>query len=225
MSLFKSLKVNYIKEIITAHALTFLCESSRIDPMIKKQDIVLLAKLLCSADGESTYAGLGRALRISPSEIHAASRRLREAKLLSPDGRPVRSSALEFLLHGFKYVFPAEFRPRLTRGIPTAHAAPVAAGAFSENDELVPVWPSPAGDRKGLGIEPLYSTVVEIVEADPALYGFLALLDMLRMGKAREVAWAKQRITELIRRLTPETSATRSTASSRRRTSPCPEKS
>ena len=166
--------------------------------MIKKQDIVLLAKLLSSTDCERTYAGLGRALSISPSEIHAASRRLREAQLLSPDGRPVRSSALEFLLHGFKYVFPAEFRPRMTRGIPTAHAAPVAAGAFSQNDELVPVWPSPAGDRKGHGIEPLYPTVVEVVGKDPALYGFLALLDMLRMGKAREVAWAKQKITEMV---------------------------
>ena len=166
--------------------------------MIKQQDIVLLAKLLGSPDGESTYAGLGRALHISPSEIHAASQRLRQAHLLSPDGRPSRSSALEFLIHGFKYVFPAEFRPRLTRGIPTAHAAPVAAGAFSENDELVPVWPSPAGTRKGHGIEPLYPTVVEVVEGDTALYGFLALLDMLRMGKAREVAWAKQKIADLI---------------------------
>ncbi len=166
--------------------------------MIKKQDIVLLAKLLISADTTSTYAGLGRALHISPSEIHAASRRLRQAQLLSPDGHPIRSSALEFLIHGFKYVFPAEYRPRLTRGIPTAHAAPVAAGVFTQDDERIPVWPSPLGTRKGHGIEPLYPTVVDMVEDDSGLYALLALLDMIRMGKAREIVWAKQKITEIV---------------------------
>lgn len=37
-----------------------------------------------------------------------------------------------------------------------------------------------------------------MVEDDSGLYALLALLDMIRMGKAREIVWAKQKITEIV---------------------------
>lgn len=166
--------------------------------MLKKQDIVLLAKLI-SLDGiTTTYAELGEALCISPSEIHASSARLSTVRLLSSERTPIKQSAIEFLIHGFKYVFPVEYRPRLIRGIPTAYAAPVAAGIFTEDAGPIPVWPSPKGSRRGQGIEPIYPSVVKVVENDSGLYAILALLDMIRMGRAREVSWAEQKLKAII---------------------------
>lgn len=166
--------------------------------MLKKQDIVLLAKLISSDGAKTTYAGLGEALCISPSEIHASSGRLETVRLLSSDRTPIKQSALEFLIHGFKYVFPVEYRPRLIRGIPTAYAAPVAEGVFAEDAGPIPVWPSPAGSSRGQGVEPIYPSVVKVVENDPGLYAILALLDMIRMGKAREASWAEQKLKAII---------------------------
>lgn len=166
--------------------------------MLKKQDILLLAKLLSSDVSEMTYAGLGKALCMSSSEIHAATERLISLRLLSSDRTPIKKSALEFLIHGFKYVFPLEYRVRLIRGIPTASAAPVAEGFFMKNTGPVPVWPSPTGNIRGQGVEPLYPSVVKVVEENPELYAILALLDMLRMGKARETSWAENKLKEII---------------------------
>jgi len=167
--------------------------------MLKKQDIVLLAKLLSSGITEMTYAELGKALCMSPSEIHAASARLMNVRLLSSDRMPIKESALEFLIHGFKYVFPLEYRPRLIRGIPTATAAPIAEGVFTKDTGPVPVWPSPTGSVRGQGVEPIYPSVVNVVEQDIGLYAVLALLDMIRMGKPREISWAEQKLNEIIK--------------------------
>jgi hypothetical protein len=121
-----------------------------------------------------------------------------ECRLLAPDKTPLRGASLEFLLHGFKYVFPPRYRPRTIRGIPTAHAAPVAANRFGDA-ALPPVWPSPAGTARGLGVEPLYPSVAAIAVSDCAMYDRLALLDMLRMGRARETAWAASQLEERLK--------------------------
>ena len=62
---------------------------------------------------------------MSQSEVHAAVKRAQAARLLhGPElhDRPNISALEEFLIHGVKYVFPAE-RGGTTRGIPTAYAA------------------------------------------------------------------------------------------------------
>lgn len=167
--------------------------------MLKKQDIVILAKLLGSGDADMPYAELGKRLFISPSEVHASCRRLMDSRLLSLTRTPIREAVLEFLIHGFKYVFPPEYRPRLIRGIPTSYAAPVARGVFTDDAGPLPVWPSSTGSTRGQGVEPLYPSVVKFIEQDAKLYALLALLDMIRMGKAREVKWAEQKLREALR--------------------------
>ena len=64
-------------------------------------------------------------LNMSPSEIHAAIKRLQQARLLhGPElqEKPNLSALEEFLLHGVKYEFPAE-HGQVTRGVPTSFAS------------------------------------------------------------------------------------------------------
>ena len=53
---------------------------------------------------------------------------------------------------------------------------------------------------QGVAVEPLYSSVPGAAQRDPELYYLLALVDALRMGRARERAFAEK---ELAERLNP----------------------
>src|SRR5262249_44753553 len=106
---------------------------------------------------------------------------------------------LEFLVHGVKYAFSSS-RGRMTRGWPTAHAAPPLSSLVRQ--EGIPlVWPDPEGDVRGESVEPLYKSVPKAAKRDPALYEMLALADAIRVGRARERKLAEQ---ELRSRLLPE---------------------
>lgn len=161
--------------------------------MIKPQDIVVGLKLALSAGNES-YAALAKALGMSASEVHAAVGRLAEARLLEADSRNVRRKPfVEFLLHGVPYAFPASVG-EMTRGVPTAWAAPAMAGKVAMTQNEAPVWPEPDGTHKGLSVVPLYRTVPSAAANDPALYDLLALVDALRLGRARERGMAEKEI-------------------------------
>ena len=160
----------------------------------KPQDIVVALKL--SLEGaRSSYANLGQELGMSASEVHAAVRRLGEANLVDPETKGIRREALRnFLVHGVPYAFPA--RPReVTRGMPTAWAAPVLSGKISASEQIPPVWPDPVGQVRGAAVQPLYGSVPGAARRDPALYDLLALVDALRIGRARERSLAEEEIT------------------------------
>jgi hypothetical protein len=98
----------------------------------------------------------------------------------------VRSRNLvEFLVYGVPYVFVPK-RGEIMRGIRTAHAAPPLRDMIAADEDLPPVWPYPEGDTRGVSVEPLYPSVVKASLSDPALYACLALVDCLRIGRARE---------------------------------------
>jgi hypothetical protein len=162
---------------------------------MKPQDLVVALKL-ASTDEAPTYPQLAAALGISASEAHAAVKRATHAGLLDAARRVRRSALLEFLVHGVKYVFPAE-RTGLTRGVPTSLAAPPLKASFGEV-ELPPVWPHPEGTVRGEGLRPLYSSVPDAARRDPAFHEWLALVDAVRSGRARERELA---VRELERRL------------------------
>ena len=123
-------------------------------------------------------------------------RRLVEARLLDPETRRVRGEALRnFLVHGVPYAFTASPK-EITRGMPTAWAAPAMSGKFSTSDQLPPVWPDPNGKVQGAAVQPLYPSVPGAAGRDPALYDLLALVDALRIGRARERGIAEKEITE-----------------------------
>jgi hypothetical protein len=121
------------------------------------------------------------------------------ARLITKDKIPIKASAQEFLIHGLKYVFPAEPGP-MTRGLPTAHSArPISDQLRELKDVESYVWPDPQGRVRGQSIRPLYKTVPEIAKSDDRLYEFLALIDAIRVGRAREVSFAADEIKRRIK--------------------------
>ena len=159
---------------------------------LKSQDIFVALKLL-SAGPAKSFADLGASLGISASEAHAAVRRLVEARLWNSDLKRLnRQALLAFLVHGVPYAFPAALK-ETTRGVPTGWAAPVFAGRIVAN-EPPPVWPDPQGEVRGQAVQPLYPSVVQAAKLDPKLYDLLALVDALRLGRARERKIAEQEL-------------------------------
>jgi hypothetical protein len=165
--------------------------------ILKPQDVVVLLKLVALADSGWTYQRLANELSLSPSEAHAGVRRAVAARLMtdakSATGRPIHEALKEFLLHGVKYAFPPE-RGELTRGIPTGYAAPPLNREIARGNDPPPVWPHAQGRVRGYALKPLYKSVPLAAERDPALYEWLALVDAIRDGRARERALAEREI-------------------------------
>jgi hypothetical protein len=160
----------------------------------KPQDIVVALKL-CTGGDVCTYAELGSALGMSASETHASVRRLEDARLVEPGTKHVYRDALRnFLVHGVPYAFPAAPKD-VTRGMPTAWAAPAMQSKFDGSGQLAPIWPDPEGTVQGATVKPLYPSVPHAARVDKALYDLLALVDALRIGRARERQWAEKEIT------------------------------
>ncbi len=125
---------------------------------------------------------------MSPSQLHSAVRRALAAQLLVRDRDRTAShirNLEEFLVHGLKYVFIPE-KGELTRGIPTAHAAPPLDKHFVSSEEPPPVWPDPKGETRGFAFSPLYKLAPRAAMADPRLYELLVIVDAIRGGRARE---------------------------------------
>lgn len=176
---------------------------------LKPQDIMVILKL-CSYERKRPPMSIVAAdLNMSPSEIHAAIKRLQQARLLhGPEmqEKPNLSALEEFLLHGVKYAFPAE-HGQLTRGVPTSFAAPPLNDEIASDDELPPVWPWREGETRGIALAPLYRTAPAVALRDPILYELLALVDAIRDGRARERKIAEK---ELVSRLRKENVKTQS---------------
>lgn len=167
---------------------------------LKPQDVMVVMKLCCYPGKRPPISAIAGDLQLSPSEVHGAMKRLQSAGLLhGPEmkSKPNISALEEFLLHGFKYVFPAALG-QPTRGLPTSYAAPPLNTEILSGDELPPVWPWHEGHVRGVSFQPLYKTVPVACSNDPLLYEYLALLDAVRCGRARERNIAEQ---ELVKRL------------------------
>src|SRR5665647_1980334 len=104
---------------------------------LKPQDVVVTLKLCAYQSDRPPLANVAVDLGMSPSEVHAALRRARASKLIRVADRAERpnfSAILEFLVHGLKYVFPAE-RGEITRGIPTSYGAEPLKGLIAPGGE------------------------------------------------------------------------------------------
>ncbi|MSP62426.1 MAG: hypothetical protein EXR72_19260 [Myxococcales bacterium] len=152
---------------------------------LKPQDLMVALKIALHGEQVWSYSDLAHSLGMSSSEVHQAVGRATLAGLLSPDRRrPNRAALIELLVHGVRYVFVAE-RGGITRGMPTAHAAPPLVAKIA-GDALPPVWPDPEGSMRGEAFQPLYRSAPKASRNDPKLYECLALVDALRGGRARE---------------------------------------
>lgn len=167
---------------------------------LKPQDVFVVLKIVAGGGGRLPYAELGRELGMSGSEAHACVKRAEKCGLLHGanfGGKPNVAAVKEFLFHGLRYVLPAE-HGTMTRGVPTAYAAPPLRNLIAAGSEPIPVWPSKDGQHRGMAFSPLYKTAAFAAMRDEKFYEYLALADALRDGRARERKLAEQ---ELERRL------------------------
>lgn len=168
---------------------------------LKPQDVAVALKLCVYGAKRPSYSQLALDLSMSPSEVHAAVKRAQASLLLhgSELGEMPNVSALEeFLVHGLKYAFPAE-RGEPTRGIPTSYAAEPLRKSIAPGAELPPVWPYANGSTRGVAFQPLYKFAPAAALRDPVLYEYLALVDALRDGRARDRKIAEDMIVKKLR--------------------------
>ena len=159
-------------------------------------DAVVLLKIISLGDQPWTQMTLADTLFMSQSEISKSFARSKYAGLLDSSGKNVRRMALmEFLQYGISYVYPQQ-PGAMVRGVPTAHSAAPLSEVIQSTEPYV--WPSGKGTLRGQSIIPLYPTVVDAVKIDSKLHELLALVDALRVGKAREKELA---IAELKKRI------------------------
>jgi predicted transcriptional regulator len=185
---------------------------------IKSQDVVVLLKLVSlqaqeeeksepegfesKIRGESPYSvrNLESRLGISKTEVNASLKRILSTGMAIKDhktGRPKtnRRSLYNFIVHGLKFVFPAA-PGAMTRGIPTAFAAPMLKDLLLSGGNYIYVWPSAGGRDIGQSVQPLFKSVPEAAGRDAHLYEYLALVDAIRLGNQREMGLAKDRLSE-----------------------------
>lgn len=141
----------------------------------------------------ATVRILAEAVGIGAGEWSRAMARLRACHLALPEGERliVLSSLEEFVLHGLRYVFPAEIGTAGV-GLQTAWAGPnwrplPAAKQVYGDDRERPVmaW-SGEGVSRGLLVAPLYPTAPRMAAQCPVMYAAIARIDSLRIGAARE---------------------------------------
>ena len=151
----------------------------------KAQDVLVSIKIMLKG-WPASYAELGRELGMSTGGVHQAVQRAVGARLLDRNSKwAVKRSLAEFLVHGVKYAFPVERGP-MTRGIPTSYAAPPLSSQFHIDDSDIPVWPHPEGTVRGWTLAPLCRSVPVAALRDEKLYQWLAMVDAIRFGRARE---------------------------------------
>ena len=169
-----------------------------IDVMLKPQDVFVLLKVSLLEDQSWSYSSLANALFMSASEVHAGVKRAEAARLMGLEQKKLwRHNLAEFLIHGVKYAYPPE-RGGVTRGVPTASAAPPLCLRLSNPPNPPPVWPDAEGQVRGYEFSPLYATAVRAAAQDVRLYEMLTLVDAIRDGGARETELA---VAELRARL------------------------
>ncbi len=163
---------------------------------MRPQDIAILLKIISIGEKGWQYRNLSNALFITVSEVSNSLQRSNQAGLINLDTRKIhRQSFVEFLIHGLRYVFPANPGAMVT-GIATAHSYPFYNNVFSA--EMAYAWPYEEGNIRGLQIEPLYSNAPKAALQDEVLYKLFASIDILRVGRVREVTLASEELKKII---------------------------
>jgi hypothetical protein len=163
---------------------------------MRPQDVAILLKIIALNNSNWQLVGLSNSLFISVSEISESLNRSQIAGLVDASKKKVnRQSLLEFLEHGVKYVFPQQ-PGAMVRGLPTAHSHPYIKEHFAS--DLNYVWPDPRGELIGQLIEPFYPKQVEAVKVDYKFYKLLVLVDVIRVGRVREIKFANNELKKII---------------------------
>lgn len=160
---------------------------------IKGRDLLVLFKL-CGAEEGWTFRRLASDLEISVSQVHESLNRAQNGRLYNSATRTVNRDALWKSVLAIPHLFPpSTIGPK--SGLPTAHSALPLRNELSQAGGAF-VWPMKGGKKKGEGLEPIAKSVPQACKRDPRLYEILALVDALRVGKARERELAERLLKE-----------------------------
>ena len=182
---------------------------------MKAYDIYLIIKLVCLEQAKPDFCvsqisvrQLSAELGMSVSTIENALRRARATGLItrvskSGKERINKQVLFEFLTKAIKYVFPAA-PGKLITGVPTTFAAPALKGKIMTAGLNAQIWPYQGGDTSGYAIKPLHKAAPAAALQDERLHQYLALVDSVRVGRAREVNLA----SDMLRRLLLEPQST-----------------
>jgi predicted transcriptional regulator len=163
---------------------------------MRPHDVVILLKIVALKDQHWFAKNLAQTLNISASEVSESLNRSKLASLISADKKQVmKKNLMDFLEHGLKYVYPVK-PGAIQRGMATAYNAP-PLNKYIQGDEHY-VWPYGHGEQRGQTIEPFHHNVPEACKNDPKLYELLALVDAIRLGRAREQQLAMDELRQRI---------------------------
>lgn len=155
---------------------------------MRPHDIAVLIKIIALGDSRWNLSFLAHSLVISISEVSESLNRSRIARLIDADKKKVhRQSLMEFLEYGIKYAFPQQ-PGGMVRGLPAAYSHPLLKQKFIS--EMNVVWQDDRAETIGLAIEPLYAKQIDAAKNDEQFYYLLSLIDLIRVGKLRESAFA-----------------------------------
>jgi len=163
---------------------------------MRPHDVVVLMKIAAKGSQNWFMKDLSYELGISASEISESINRSVIAELISYDKkRLMKLNLLDFLHYGLRYVYPQQ-PGALVRGVATAHSAEPLSKIIVSDEPYV--WPYGLGTVRGQAITPLHPNVPEAALKDEVFYALMALVDALRVGRAREKELA---IKELKKRI------------------------
>ncbi|MFX4227440.1 MAG: hypothetical protein ACFHHU_06035 [Porticoccaceae bacterium] len=125
---------------------------------------------------------------------------LQSAKLLVNRDKGIfveQGALLEWLGYGVRYAYSAEVSG-FGRGMPTGWNCPLI------QSEMLPpsppmVWAQPRGVVEGVYLKPIHSSVPLAASKDELLYQIFALVDVIRMGKSRELGIARDLLEKLVK--------------------------
>ena len=175
--------------------------------MILKPQDTLVALKYCSVMQQSAMESpttglkpgfsirdLSEVIGISHGEISRSTKRLEAARLVvvRDNVSAVARNLLEWLSYGFRYYCPME-SAGYGRGIATGWNCSLIE---SEMHPPKPGWAwAGNGDIEAEWIKPFHDSVPLAAMHDPWLYKALALVDVMRGGKPRELAIARELLT------------------------------
>jgi hypothetical protein len=167
---------------------------ARVDPLLPEDIAVVLA--LAEQDRHWSLVLPHLRALISTEKLDEALRRLAAARLCHPRLEIVVLPALARALQGVPFLFPAQLGA-LSRGVPTAWCEPSVQAElrlFLGSTEQRVVWSDADGEGEGRALEPLAPWVPSLAREDPGFSRRMALLEILRVGRARERTWATARL-------------------------------
>ncbi len=160
--------------------------------MLKPLDVVVLAKVLVMPDEHWNQPLLARELGLPVTNVHRALKQLEQSGLLT-EKRPQRHAFFGLVTHAIRYVYPPVLG-QPSRGVPTGHLLTtelVGSQAY--------VWPDDSGRISGTALTPLHAAVPLAALRDPQFHNLMSLIDVFRIGRARELTLATPQLKHALR--------------------------